>query len=124
MRLVSRVLIVHRRLVLVVAHGDDPARAGIPGGGIEPGETPEVAAMRELREETGLICEQLAYRCTVDEPDRGPEGTRTYVFVATASGQLRRSHEGHPMWMRPADVVRGRYGDFHQIVFEEAMVRT
>ena len=31
-----------------------------PGGGIEPGETPEAAARRELREEAGLEAEALA----------------------------------------------------------------
>lgn len=42
--------------VLLVQRGRAPARGSwtLPGGRIEPGETPAAAALRELHEETGL----------------------------------------------------------------------
>jgi 8-oxo-dGTP pyrophosphatase MutT (NUDIX family) len=37
----------------------DPERWTLPGGGVEPGESPEEAAHRELEEETGLVGQPL-----------------------------------------------------------------
>lgn len=46
----GRVLLIHR-----LKHGQEYYI--IPGGGVEPGETVEQAALREIREETGLEIE-------------------------------------------------------------------
>lgn len=40
--------------ILLVAEEYDRKRYGLPGGGIEPGESPADAAIRELREEAGV----------------------------------------------------------------------
>ncbi len=41
-------------LVLAVERGDSPGSWQLPQGGMDPGESPETAAYRELEEETGL----------------------------------------------------------------------
>ena len=58
-----RVLLIDtdERVLLFASTADDGSRFWFPpGGGSEPGETPEATARRELREETGLIDVELA----------------------------------------------------------------
>ena len=57
----------------------------VPGGGIEPGETPGSAAVREAEEETGLTVELGEKLCVLDN-----EGRLEHYFLAVDHhGELR-----------------------------------
>jgi 8-oxo-dGTP pyrophosphatase MutT (NUDIX family) len=70
----------------------------LPGGGIEPGETPEQAAIRELREETGIAVDDVG--TSIGERSykmRLPDGEviaghETYFLIRTArvAGEINR----------------------------------
>jgi 8-oxo-dGTP diphosphatase len=89
--------------LLLVRRAHEPALGlwSLPGGRIEPGETAEQAAAREVREETGLSVEVGALLCTAD---LGP-----YVvadFAATVVGGTLRAGDdaSDARWCTPEDV--------------------
>jgi len=55
---------------------------GLPGGKVDPGEEPIMAALREFEEETGYVLEQEQMRLVYCEPDE--TGVMTATFVAHA----------------------------------------
>jgi len=72
--------------LLVLLHPDhSEAGIQIPGGSIEPGETPEFAALREAREETGLTDLSVAAFLGVAEyqlkVDVGPPHLRHFFHL-------------------------------------------
>lgn len=84
-------VLFHGDRVLLVERGYGPAagRWSLPGGHIEPGETAEAAARREVQEETGLVAGRLEPFCIHDVhvPAHGADPARHYritVFCGLA----------------------------------------
>jgi ADP-ribose pyrophosphatase len=68
-------------LVWQYRFGTDAVSLEIPGGVIDPGEAPEAAALRELREETGYEATSLEV-ISVVEPNPALQGNKCFTFLA------------------------------------------
>jgi len=67
---------------LLVERGKEPWKGWLafPGGSIEAGETPEQAAIRELKEETALDAKALSHVITVDRALEGKAYAGSYYL--------------------------------------------
>lgn len=111
------VLIEDDRVVLIERHRAGRHYFSFPGGGVETGETPEQAVVREMYEETGLRVAVL--RKIADVWFRG--NRQEFFLVETVGGQFGTgtgeefqdppppgSHSFgtyHPLWMPIAELL-------------------
>ena len=101
----AAVLIMDPEKRLLLLKRSDNACWGIPGGGMEPGEIVEMAARREVREETGLDVRKLELFGVFSGPElyyKYPNGDEvhnvTIVYLSrNVIGDIQLNHE-HTNW--------------------------
>ena len=89
-------------------------RWGFPGGHVERGETVVEAAIRELREETGVVAEPKGVLTVLDEIGRGEAGEVQWHYVLVAvladwrSGEAVAADDAADVrWVTLADITSG-----------------
>ena len=96
-------------LLILKKRGLGNGKFNAPGGRLERGETPEQAAARETREETGLTPTGLCPAGRLDFAFTDGYSLRCHVFTASGcTGILTETDEASPFWCSEADIPYGK----------------
>jgi 8-oxo-dGTP diphosphatase len=91
---VDVVIYAPERGVLIIRRANEPVGYALPGGFVDAGESVEAAAVREMREETGLDVELTGLLGVYSRPDRDArQHTLSVTFIGRAS-QLENLRAG------------------------------
>ena len=97
----AKIALLHDGAVLTILRDDRPGlpypgQWDLPGGGREPGESPEDCVLREMREEIGLRLAPERLRWRSAHPSDAVPGAAGFFFAAEIG---------------PADIAAVRFGD-------------
>lgn len=96
-------------LLIIKKRGLGAGKINAPGGRIEPGETPEQAAVRETQEETGVTPSGLKQAGVLDFVFADGYSLACTVFTASdCTGRLIETEEAVPFWSRETAIPYDR----------------
>jgi ADP-ribose pyrophosphatase len=107
-------------LVRQFRHGTRQVMLEIPGGVVDPGESPEQAAVRELLEETGFEPDRVRLLGRVC-PNPAIQGNYCYSFLAEG---CRRVREPHPEPFERIEVELRRLEEIPELVRREEIMHS
>lgn len=114
---IAIVMLVDRSGAILLQHRDgnapvSPNQWTVPGGRVEPGETPEAAARREVHEETGLVVDAIQHYWSGPRPhEEGfPHTVTVHAFYAPTEALQHEveCNEGLAMVFVPYDEILTR----------------
>ncbi len=102
--------------IVLIKRKNPPHGWAIPGGFVDYGESYETAAIREAKEETGLVIEDLQQFRTYSDPGRDArQHTASTVFIAQAHKQPTAGDDA-------AEARLFTQSNLPQLVFDHAQI--
>jgi 8-oxo-dGTP pyrophosphatase MutT (NUDIX family) len=109
--------------ILAVSRKDDKNDFGLPGGKVEPGETPIEAAMRELYEETGFKVSNAQHHMIYHAESDGKLAV-TYQLTGELKQISTPTETGVVSWVTPDVLAAGKtFGEYNRNLFKAIGLR-
>lgn len=123
---VDAVIICEDDSIVLIKRKKDPYKESwaLPGGFVEYGETVESAAIREVKEETGLDVDLCRIVGVYSDPDRDPRGhTVTICYLAIKTGgKLKADTDASDVQcIKKDDTLKLKLAFDHDFILKDAL---
>jgi len=114
-------VVINHGNILLITRGREPWKGmlALPGGFVNRGEDPEIAVIRELKEETGLDGSLERLICVRGSPDRDPRGhVVSIAYLVNAKGVPKGDDDAVEASWHSLDSITELAGDHLQMVLK------